>query len=48
MKRKTREKLKIAFAIFIIIIFIVGLLPTIFFYMRSGKIVFKISGNKRI
>lgn len=31
MKRKTREKMKIALAIFIILIFIVGLLPTIFF-----------------
>lgn len=31
MKRKTREKMKIALAVFIIIIFIVGLLPTIFF-----------------
>lgn len=31
MKRKTREKMKIALAVFIIIIFIVGLLPTILF-----------------
>ncbi|MGN0144403.1 MAG: DUF4044 domain-containing protein [Clostridium sp.] len=31
MKKKTREKMKIALAVFIIIIFIVGLLPTIFF-----------------
>lgn len=31
MKKKTREKMKIALAVFIIIIFIVGLIPTIFF-----------------
>ncbi|WP_294371580.1 DUF4044 domain-containing protein [uncultured Clostridium sp.] len=31
MKKKTREKMKIALAVFIIIIFIVGLLPTILF-----------------
>lgn len=29
MKKKTREKMKIAMAIFIIVIFIIGLLPTI-------------------
>ncbi len=29
MKKKTREKMKIAMAIFVIIIFIIGLLPTI-------------------
>ena len=30
MKRKTREKMTIAMAIFIIIIFILGFVPTIF------------------
>jgi len=29
MKKKTREKMKIAMAIFIVLIFIIGLLPTI-------------------
>ncbi|HEX9025676.1 MAG TPA: DUF4044 domain-containing protein [Clostridium sp.] len=31
MKKKTREKMKIAMAIFIIVIFIIGLLPTILY-----------------
>ena len=31
MKKKTREKMKIAMAVFIIIIFIIGLLPTILY-----------------
>ena len=31
MRKKTREKMRIALAIFIIIIFLVGLLPTIFY-----------------
>jgi hypothetical protein len=31
MKKKTREKMKIGMAIFIILIFIIGLLPTIFY-----------------
>lgn len=31
MKKKTREKMKIAMAIFIIIIFAIGLLPTILY-----------------
>ncbi|HBJ1647439.1 MULTISPECIES: hypothetical protein [Clostridium] len=30
MKKKTREKLKIFMAIFIILIFIIGLLPAVF------------------
>ena len=30
MKKKTREKMKVAMAIFIIVIFIIGFLPTIF------------------
>ena len=29
MKKKTREKMKIAMVIFIVLIFIIGLLPTI-------------------
>ncbi|OOM72281.1 hypothetical protein CLPUN_47490 [Clostridium puniceum] len=29
MRKKTREKMKIVMAIFVIIIFIIGLLPTI-------------------
>ena len=31
MKKKTREKMKIGMAIFIIIIFAIGLLPTILY-----------------
>jgi len=31
MKKKTREKMKIAMAIFIVLIFIIGLLPTILY-----------------
>ncbi|WP_315077065.1 DUF4044 domain-containing protein [uncultured Clostridium sp.] len=30
MKKKTREKLKVFMAIFIILIFIIGLLPAVF------------------
>jgi hypothetical protein len=29
MKKKTREKMKVVMAIFVIVIFIIGLLPTI-------------------
>jgi hypothetical protein len=32
MKKKTREKMKVAMAIFVIIIFIMGLLPTILYW----------------
>lgn len=31
MRKKTREKMKIAMAVFIAIIFIIGLLPTILY-----------------
>lgn len=31
MKKKTREKMKIGMAIFVIIIFIISLIPTIFY-----------------
>lgn len=31
MKRKTREKMTVAMVIFIVIVFIIGLLPTILF-----------------
>ncbi|MBE6062166.1 MAG: DUF4044 domain-containing protein [Clostridium butyricum] len=31
MKRKTREKMTIAMVIFMVIVFIIGLLPTILF-----------------
>lgn len=31
MKRKTREKMTVAMVIFMIIVFIIGLLPTILF-----------------
>lgn len=31
MKKKTRDKMKIVMAIFIIVIFIIGLLPTILY-----------------
>jgi hypothetical protein len=31
MRKKTREKMKIIMAIFVIIIFIIGLLPTILY-----------------
>ncbi|MDR3598243.1 DUF4044 domain-containing protein [Clostridium sp.] len=32
MKKKTRGKMKVAMAIFVIIIFIMGLLPTILYW----------------
>ena len=48
MKKKTREKMTIAMAIFIIVIFIIGFITYYILICKEWAHVFKISGNKRI